>query len=111
MTTSDGDKLDAGTGMGLVSLHVGDLAAQSEYYRSALALEPISESNGEITLGRGSVPLVRLRHTPGLPSRRAAPPDCSTQPSSSRLRATSPQPCTGRRSTSARSSSAPPTIT
>ncbi|MBB2956364.1 VOC family protein [Pseudoclavibacter helvolus] len=74
MTTTDGDKLDAGTGMGLVSLHVGDLAAQSEYYRTALALDPISETDGEITLGRGAVPLVRLRHTPGLPvpSRRAA---------------------------------------
>lgn len=60
--------------MGLVSLHVGDLAAQSEYYRTALALEPLHEGDGEITLGRGAVPLVRLRHTPGLPvpSRRAA---------------------------------------
>lgn len=74
MTTTDGDKLDAGTGMGLVSLHVGDLAAQSEYYRTALALEPMAEADGEITLGRGQTPLVRLRHTPGLPipSRRAA---------------------------------------
>ena len=61
------DLLAASTGMNAVTLHVGDLRLMSSYYREALALEPISEQGDTVVLGRGSTPLVRLTHTPGLP--------------------------------------------
>ena len=68
------DVLDAATHMDTLTLHVGDLAEMESYYSSALALTPLIQSGGEVRLGRGSVEILRLIHTPGLPqpSRRQA---------------------------------------
>ena len=68
------DVLDATTHMDTLTLHVGDLAEMESYYSSALALTPLIQSGGEVRLGRGSVEILRLIHTPGLPqpSRRQA---------------------------------------
>ena len=58
--------------MDAVTLRVGNLDNMSTYYAQALALEPIDErSNGREVhrvLGRGSVPMVRMVHTPDLPA-------------------------------------------
>lgn len=72
MTTARpaGDLLAADTTMGAVTLHVGDLATMTDYYRDALALVelPALGGPGRVVLGRGSTPVVALRHTPGLPA-------------------------------------------
>lgn len=68
------------TSMDAVTLHVGDLAAMTSYYAQALGLQVLAEGSdpttgrGEVTLGRGTTPAIRLVHTPGLPrpSRREA---------------------------------------
>lgn len=58
--------------MDAVTLRVGNLDNMSTYYAQALALEPIDErsSGREVhrVLGRGSVPMVRMVHTPDLPA-------------------------------------------
>jgi catechol 2,3-dioxygenase len=58
--------------MDAVTLRVGDLDVMSTYYGSAFALEPLQErSHGREVhrvLGRGSTPMLRLVHTPGLPA-------------------------------------------
>ncbi|UZN05407.1 VOC family protein [Cellulomonas sp. S1-8] len=58
--------------MDAVTLHVGDLEAMSTYYAAAIALEPLEErSRGQQVhrvLGRGTTPMLRLVHTPGLPA-------------------------------------------
>lgn len=63
--------LSAGLEMDAVTLRVGDLKLMSDYYEKALALVPIEERSigREIhrVLGRGTTPMVRLVHTPGLP--------------------------------------------
>ena len=63
--------LSADLAMDAVTLRVGDLAQMSGYYENALALTPIEERSrgAEVhrVLGRGTVPMVRLVHTPGLP--------------------------------------------
>lgn len=60
------------TTMDAVTLRVGDLDGMSAYYSNALALSPIEERTrgGEVrrVLGRGTTPMVRLVHTPGLPA-------------------------------------------
>ena len=60
------------TSMDAVTLHVGDLEAMTSYYASAIALEPLEErSRGHEVhraLGRGTTPMMRLVHTPGLPA-------------------------------------------
>ncbi|MGN8246144.1 VOC family protein [Cellulomonas soli] len=70
------DSIAAGTGMDAVTLLVGDLDLQLRYYRDVLALDVIEtladrfheEAHpGVVVLGRKGVPLVILRHTPGLP--------------------------------------------
>ncbi len=59
-------------GMDAVTLRVGDLETMSSYYSAAFAMEPLQErADGRDVhrvLGRGRTPLVRLVHTPGLPS-------------------------------------------
>lgn len=76
MTTSAAPSTDErilhpATTMDAVTLHVGDLEGMSSYYSTALALTPLQErSHGRDVhrvLGRGSVPLIRLVATPGLP--------------------------------------------
>jgi len=66
--------LSAKTAMDAVTLHVEDLDGMSRYYREAIGLVMLAESDGLVVLGRGAVPVVVLRHTPGLPrpSRRQA---------------------------------------
>lgn len=68
---ADGRTLAAATTMDAVTLHVADLATMASYYADALALEPLEERSvdGRVhrVLGRGTTPMVRLVHTPGLP--------------------------------------------
>lgn len=63
--------LGSGLAMDAVTLRVGDLENMSSYYEAALALNPIEERSlgTEVhrVLGRGTTPMVRLVHTPGLP--------------------------------------------
>lgn len=59
--------LSPGTDVDAVTLHVGDLEGQSAYYRDAVGLSTLMEGEGVRVLGRGSTPVLRLRHTPGLP--------------------------------------------
>jgi catechol 2,3-dioxygenase len=63
--------LDPATSMGAVTLRVRDLEGMSSYYSGAFAMHPIEEASRSRemhrVLGRGSVPLVRLIHTPDLP--------------------------------------------
>jgi catechol 2,3-dioxygenase len=70
------DRLAADTAMGPVTLLVGDLDLQLRYYRDVLGLEVVERPDERIegverpdvvVLGRGSKPLMVLRHTPDLP--------------------------------------------
>ncbi len=64
--------LAATTSMDAVTLHVGDLEAMTTYYADAIAMEPLEErvrgQQVHRVLGRGTTPMVRLVHTPGLPA-------------------------------------------
>jgi catechol 2,3-dioxygenase len=73
------DLLAASTAMAAVTLHVGDLDAMVSYYRDVLALRVLDvpapahavlpvRASATVTLGRGTTPLVVLRHTPDLPT-------------------------------------------
>jgi catechol 2,3-dioxygenase len=59
--------LPAATRMGRVSLDVGDLDAQTRFYRDVLLLQVLAERPGEVDLGHGGDVLVTLRHRPDLP--------------------------------------------
>lgn len=63
--------INPATFMDAVTLRVADLEAMSRYYSEAFAMEPVTErSRGHEVhrvLGRGTTPMVRLVHTPGLP--------------------------------------------
>ncbi|HEY3436550.1 MAG TPA: VOC family protein [Actinotalea sp.] len=61
------DLLPARTDVAEVTLHVGDLAAQTSYYQRALGLTTVQEGPGRVVLGRLGTPVVVLEHTPGLP--------------------------------------------
>jgi catechol 2,3-dioxygenase len=72
MTVQTDDRiLHPDSSMGAVTLRVGDLEGMSDYYARAFAMQPLAERTGakEVhrALGRGTTPLVRLVHTPGLP--------------------------------------------
>ncbi|MBG6055006.1 catechol 2,3-dioxygenase [Salinibacterium sp. CAN_S4] len=58
--------LAADTGMGPVTLSVGDLDAMTAYYRDAVALEVLDAAGDTVTLGRGATPVVILTHAPAL---------------------------------------------
>ncbi|SOE58236.1 catechol 2,3-dioxygenase [Salinibacterium xinjiangense] len=58
--------LAADTAMGPVTLSVGDLDAMTAYYRDAVALEVMDAAGDTVTLGRGTTPVVILKHTPAL---------------------------------------------
>ena len=60
------DLLAADTSMGAVTLDVADLDVMTAYYRDALALQVLSSEGLQVTLGRGSGPVVVLRHSPEL---------------------------------------------
>ena len=65
--------LAADTGMGAVTLRVGDLDAMIRYYRDAVTLELLSHDGPVAVLGRGTTPIVILEHAPEL--RHASPRD------------------------------------
>ena len=60
------DLLAADTAMGAVTLDVADLDVMTAYYRDAVTLSVLTHEGSTVTLGRGSTPIVVLRHTPGL---------------------------------------------
>jgi catechol 2,3-dioxygenase len=65
------ETLDAGTGMGAVTLNVADLDAMTAYYRDGVGLDMLSAEGPRVVLGRLGVPVVVLEQTPEL--RHAAP--------------------------------------
>jgi catechol 2,3-dioxygenase len=77
VTTTNGpisnDLLAADTGMGAVTLRVGDLDAMIRYYRDGVTLQLLSHDGPVAVLGRGTTPIVILEHAPEL--RHANPRD------------------------------------
>ncbi|WP_010146920.1 VOC family protein [Serinicoccus profundi] len=71
MTTTQPDRLAADTAMGPVTLEVADLDGLRDFYRDAVTLAVLSEDGPVVTLGRGTTPIVILRHRPEL--RHASP--------------------------------------
>ena len=65
------DRLAADTAMGPVTLDVADLAGMTAFYRDAVTLQVLTEEGPVVTLGRGTTPVVVLRHSPAL--KHAAP--------------------------------------
>ncbi|MBH0130199.1 VOC family protein [Salinibacterium sp. NK8237] len=59
--------------MGAVTLSVANLDALTAYYRDAVALTVLSESSDTVVLGRGTTPVVILKHSPAL--KHASPRD------------------------------------
>ena len=70
-TIQQRDRLAADTAMGPVTLDVADLDGMTAYYRDAVTLQVLSEEGPVVTLGRGSTPIIVLRHSPEL--KHAAP--------------------------------------
>ena len=66
MTLTAKDLLAADTGMGAVTLRVGNLDAMITYYRDVVTLELHSHDGPVAVLGRGKTPLVTLQHAPEL---------------------------------------------
>lgn len=60
------------TRMDTVELLVGDLDAQTAFYRDAVTLDILDQSGERATLGRDGIPIVTLTHTPDLPPFRRA---------------------------------------
>ena len=60
------DLLPDGLGMGTLTLKVGNLAAMTEYYRTALGLTVLAEESTGVVLGRINEPLLRLEDRHGL---------------------------------------------
>jgi catechol 2,3-dioxygenase len=58
--------LAAETGMGAVTLRVGDLDGMIRYYRDGVTLELLSHDGPVAVLGRGTTPVVILEHAPEL---------------------------------------------
>jgi len=58
--------LAADTGMGAVTLRVGDLDGMIRYYRDGVTLELLSQHGPVAVLGRGTTPIVILEHAPEL---------------------------------------------
>ncbi|AXH97897.1 VOC family protein [Ornithinimicrobium avium] len=52
--------------MGPVTLDVADLAGMMAFYRDAVTLQVLSEEGPVVTMGRGTTPVVVLRHSPQL---------------------------------------------
>jgi catechol 2,3-dioxygenase len=67
------DQLAADTAMGAVTLLVADLDGMTAYYRDAVTLQVLSESDGIVTLGRGTTPVIILEDAPAL--KHASPRD------------------------------------
>jgi len=60
------NRLAADTAMGAVTLLVGDLDLMTRYYRDVVTLQVLAEGTDTVTLGRGGVPIVILKHEPSL---------------------------------------------
>ena len=73
MTNNDTSLLAADTGMGAVTLRVGNLDAMTAYYRDGVQLEVLTAIGSTVVLGRGSTPVVILEHSPEL--KNASPKD------------------------------------
>lgn len=58
------DILSPSTGVGPVTLKVGDLDAMTAYYSRGLGLQVLGQEGATATLGRQGVPAVILEHTP-----------------------------------------------
>ncbi|PFG30370.1 VOC family protein [Paramicrobacterium agarici] len=65
-TLDTSGKLAADTAMGPVTLLVADLDRMTAYYRDAVSLHVMSQSDNSTTLGRGGTPVVILEHAPEL---------------------------------------------
>jgi len=63
MTGTD-DILDAGSGVGAVTLKVADLDAMTAYYHVGVGLSVLDQTGPRVTLGRRGVASVVLEHTP-----------------------------------------------
>ena len=68
MTRSTTDILAPDTGMGAVTLRVGDLDRMIAYYRDAVTLDLLALDGSTAVLGRGTTPVVILEHAPELRS-------------------------------------------
>jgi catechol 2,3-dioxygenase len=73
MTNNETSRLAADTGMGAVTLRVGNLDTMTAYYRDGIQLEVLTAVGGTVVLGRGSTPVVILEHSPEL--KNASPRD------------------------------------
>ncbi|MGO0576795.1 VOC family protein [Ornithinimicrobium panacihumi] len=60
------DRLAADTAMGPVTLDVADLEGMTAFYRDAVTLQVISAEGPVVTMGRGTTPIIVLRHSPTL---------------------------------------------
>ena len=60
------DVLAAATLMGAVTLDVADLDAMTRYYTEGVGLEVLTTGPAEVTVGRGGVPSLVLRHSAAL---------------------------------------------
>ncbi|GAB3807523.1 VOC family protein [Humibacter antri] len=56
------DRLADDTAMGAVTLLVADLDAMTAYYRDAVTLRVLSADGGQVTLGRGTTPVIVLQY-------------------------------------------------
>ncbi len=70
-TADASGRLAADTGMGAVTLRVGDLDGMIRYYRDGVTLELLAHDGPVAVLGRGTTPIVILEHAPEL--RHAGP--------------------------------------
>ena len=68
MTRSTTDLLAPDTGMGAVTLRVGDLDRMIAYYRDAVTLDLLAHDGSTAVLGRGTTPVVILERAPELRS-------------------------------------------
>jgi catechol 2,3-dioxygenase len=66
VTRSASELLAADTGMGAVTLRVGNLDGMIAYYRDAVTLTLLSHDGPVAVLGRGTTPIVILQHAPEL---------------------------------------------
>lgn len=76
LTAVGSDQIAAATAMDAVTLYVADLDGMVDFYTRVIALQELSRTahdgrNGVVVLGRGTNPIMVLRHAPDLPPRRA----------------------------------------
>ncbi len=64
--TSTGDVLDPASAMGAVTLRVADLDAMIAFYHDGVGLSVLSQSGGQVRLGRDSRLVLVLTHAPEL---------------------------------------------